>query len=285
MHLSMQALVLVLALGDGEATPMRPLLQGQPAYEQQTGELRSVEGVLEVMPRDGRIGQPPRRLVYRLRWLDGGTLMARPVFLNGLEPSLAPFVGYRVQMEGKLIPAEPAQRREEEFWPGRFAAVGVAPPNALTEVPILARTNDLTFERANRQTQPYFLAMRSAEGAAKAIMVVVPPNGPEQATEHLARRLGVPTIDWKKQMVLHIHGGFQRGVGPLRVEIDRVLVDEKGMSIHWRFRPGQGGGGRQMSIPSESILVPRNTGEIRFYREGDATPVLVPPEGETAEEK
>jgi hypothetical protein len=146
---------------------------------------------------------------------------------------------------------------------------------SIGEVKVLART--ARWIPARRTVAPQAFVVRDA--ATLAQLGGMAGGGAETAAERslcqvLESRPGasINNIDWKKQMVIAVSGGIQPS-GGAKVEITRLLLQEKGLDVTWKLLTQPGGVGLP---PTETLLVPRFDGEVRFFKEGVRQPIIVP---------
>ncbi|MCS6977732.1 MAG: hypothetical protein NZM31_12100 [Gemmatales bacterium] len=257
----------------------RTILADQPWYQQAPEPEIEFEGKLDYQPGDGRIGIPPRYGVFRIIGVEEGKPISRRIYTEDRDHLLAPLVGRRVRMVGKVVSRDSESGKSVEFWPGRVIAdLGVA-GEAIGEIKVFARTS--RWLPAKRGVQPQMLVIRDA--ATLAQVSGMAGGGAEAAAEKALCQLletkpgvgGISSIDWKKQMLLVISGGVQP-MGGARVEVTRLTLQEKGLDVYWKLMTQPGGVGLP---PTETLLVPRFEGEIRFFREGVKEPIVVPAVG------
>ena len=74
----------------------------------------------------------------------------------------------------------------------------------------------------------------------------------------------VKAIDWKTQMVVYVGNVFQRNPRFSKIEITRLDVHEKGVTVFWKSEEGI----RQATpYASDTVLIPRVDGEFTFKQE------------------
>ncbi len=254
----------------------RIVLADQPWYQQADEPEIEFEGKLDFQPGDGRVGIPPRYSVFRIIGVEEGKPISRRIYTGDRDHLLAPLVGRRVKLVGKVVSREEESGKIVEFWPGRIVAeLGVA-GEAIGEVKVFARTS--RWLPAKRTVQPQMLVIR--DPATLAQVSGMAGGGAEAAAEKALCQLlearpgvtGVPSIDWRRQMLLVISGGVQPS-GGARVEVTHLTLQEKGLDVTWKLMTQPGGVGLP---PTETLLVPRFEGEIRFFREGVKEPIVIP---------
>jgi hypothetical protein len=131
---------------------------------------------------------------------------------------------------------------------------------------ILARTNwqPAGVQRTGRQT----LVIRSGAELAR-LMRVTGDEAERSATELMARRLGVQTIDWNKQMLLSVSAGLKTNEAD-QLSVTRVQVKEKDLVVSFRLLAPTGGA-TGFGFPAETVLVDRFEGNVRFDEEKPAS--------------
>jgi hypothetical protein len=252
-----------------------PLLAEHPAYRALKEPEKSYEGVLDYLPGTGRIGLPRRFASLQLRWLQDGKVQALPLITLDQDDRLVPFVSYRVEVVGKLISSGEGELASDELWVGSYQVKNLAPKLALTEIKPLARTSTVLMAGPNRDpAKPRTLVMRSARDAAA--MLGVQGDMPErQATDQLANALQVKSIDWKQQMVIHV-ASPPRAVGGVLVSIKRLQVGDQGLIVEWQYERVPNLGNRTPAYPSETVLIPKVEGEVKFVQVESQTPKTDP---------
>lgn len=259
----------------------RPLLSDQAWYQQAPEAEIEFEGKLDFNLGDGRLGLPSRFGTFRIIGVEDGKPVSRRIYAGDREYLLASLVGKRVRLLGKVVQRESDGEKFVEFWPGKVVLVLGDAGEAIGEVKVFARTS--RWLPARRTVQPQMFVIRDA--ATLAQVSGMAGSGAEAAAEKSLCQLleikpgttGVTNIDWKRQMVLVISGGIQPS-GGAKVEVTRLTLQEKGLDVTWKLVGQAGGVGLP---PTETLLVPRFEGEIRFFREGVKEPVVVPAVGAT----
>jgi len=247
---------------------------GQAWYEQEKGMAQEIEGVLGYQSAGGRIGVPAHFHPFRVLRQDPATgkVIVHAVHAPGHETTLALNVGQRVRIQGKLVASADGQ---QELWVGKLTPLGAAPANAFTEVKPLARTNRFQPQMIRSNADGSTLVLRTAAEAAHALGQPPGIDGEQLATTLLANLLGVKTIDWKRQMVVYAGIVFnaRTAVGTKKVEITRLDVNDRGLTVTWKVENTPVV--RGSPFISETILIPRVEGEVTFKKEdvkGDGTP-------------
>jgi hypothetical protein len=257
----------------------RPLLAEETWYREAPEPEREFEGKVDYQVGDGRIGLPQRYAGFRILGVEEGRPVARPLYTADRDYLLAPLVGRRVKLLGKVVSREVQGRQIGEFWPGRLLADLGEAGEAVGEIRVLARTS--RWIPARRTAQPQAFVIRDA--ATLAQLSGMAGQGAEAAAERsLCQMLeakpgtaGITGIDWKRQMLLAISGGIQP-TGGAKVEVTRLVLQEKGMEVFWKLVTQPGGVGLP---PTETLLLPRFEGEIRILREGTQEPIVLPAVG------
>jgi hypothetical protein len=95
-----------------------------------------------------------------------------------------------------------------------------------------------------------------------------------EKVERYARALGVPAIDFQKQMIVGVSAGVQP-TGGYRVEVTRVEEDRDGKGatiVLWRLRtpPPDQLAAQELTHPAEVVLIERREGLVQFRRVADA---------------
>jgi hypothetical protein len=262
--------VITAALIAGCILALEPPLKlgaGQSWYDQQPTTASELEGILDYQPGTGRLGVPTERYVFRLIRQDktSGKVISTPVHAPGHEAVLALNVGQRVRIEAKAVSEGEGDTRKDVLWLGKLTPLGAAPYAAFTEIKPLARTNSFGVfaPRANNELTTQVL--RSGNDVAKALSLGG-AGADREATTMLASTLGVKSIDWKKEMVIHLGMLNTRGglVLTHKLEVTRLEVHERGVTVHWKLEPQAQRGAAALT---ETILVPRIDGEVTFKKE------------------
>lgn len=240
-----------------------PLLAENAAYRDLKEAEKSYEGVLDYLPGTGRIGLPRRFASLQLRWLQDGKVQALPLVTLDQDELLVPFVSYRVEVLGKLVTRGEGEAATAELWVGGYLVKNPAPKLALTEIKPLARTSNALMSGPNRDPgRPRTLVLRSARDAVAAMGTQ--GGTPERvATDQLARFLQVKNIDWNQQMVIHV-ASPARSVGGVLVAIKRLQVGDQGLVVEWQYERAPNLGNRTPAFPSETVLIPKVEGEVKF---------------------
>jgi hypothetical protein len=253
---------LCLAAGPAAEPPAAvPLCAAEEWYRSAKAREETIEGVVERNPGTGRIGTPARFNPYRLAWTDGaGKAVVRELYAPGKGHVLAAHLGQRVRVAGKLVDTEADGKTYPELWPARLEPLTGALPATRPESGVYARCwwQPQAVLRPQAQTH----VIRGGQELARHLRLT--GSGPldEAATSHLAQRLRVPGIDWKKHMLVTV-GASLRGAGAERLTIDRVAVKDGVLTVsyHLEFPPGGPSG---LGFPAETVLVDRFDGEVRF---------------------
>jgi hypothetical protein len=240
---------------------------GQPWYDQEATKPQAVEGILDYLAGSGRIGIPAEYAPFRVVFKEAATgkVIQYTMHAPGFETLLALNVGQRIKVDGKLISKGEGDAKREELWIGKMETLGAAPLNAFTEIKPIARTN--RFQPVQVGREPGKLVIRSGKDAAMALSGINETDSDieKKATEELATRyLMVKSIDWKTQMVIYVGNAFQRNPRLSKIEITRLDVHEKGVTVFWKSEEGL----RPASpYVSDTVLIPRVDGEVTFKQE------------------
>lgn len=254
---------------------LRPLLAEHKEYRERPEAEATFEGVLDYLPGTGRIGLPQRFCALQLRWLQDNAVQAVPLVTLDQDEQLAPFVSYRVEIRGKMVTRGEAPAAVRELWVGQFRVKNLAPKLALTEIQPLARASNFLMPGPVRDpNKPKTLVLRSARDVVAALGAQGELSE-RAATDHLARALQVNSIDWKSQMVIHV-ASPARPVGGVLVSIKRLQVGDQGLVVEWHYERAPNLGNRTPGFPSETVLVPRIEGDVKFVHVDTAEPKTKP---------
>ncbi|HMP01893.1 MAG TPA: hypothetical protein PKD86_17535 [Gemmatales bacterium] len=249
------------------APSMLPLLAEVEEYKKLSVEEQRFEGILEYLPGTGRIGLASRFTGLQLRWLQDGKVRSVPLVTLDRDEALVPSVSFRVEVAGKLIRTGTEEDAAEELWVGGFVVKSPAPRLALTELRPIARASNIMFlGTPNQAAQARTVVMRSARDVVAA-MRLTGNMAERQATDQLAKALGVRTIDWRNQMVVHV-ASPPRAVGGMLLSIKRLQVGDQGLVVEWSYDRVPNLGNRATAYPSETVLVPKIDGEVKFVQRG-----------------
>jgi hypothetical protein len=235
------------------------LLADEKSYQQRPEPERVFEGVLERNPSEGRIGARPRYNAFRLTWVDSaGHAGGREVYLPEKAHLIAGRLGQRLRLVGKAVDTEVAGKTYLELWPARLELPGtpaaVSAPAAVNGV--LARCYWQPDAGIRRQPRLYVFR----DGRSLVAPLRLSGGGAEEAAGALmAKKLGVPAIDWNKQMLVGIGAGLKGDAE--RLTITRVAVVDRVMTVYYRLEGPPGGAG--FGSPAETALVERFDGEVR----------------------
>jgi hypothetical protein len=273
----------LIAMPAADTGPLlRTLFESEKWYQEAQGTEGEFEGVLELVPSDGRIGMPARFSAFRLSWLDeAGKPVSRPVYTNGKDHLLAPFVSHRTKIVGKVVVVEVDGQKVLELWPARMEVHGEMPFGVIGELKMLAQTPQPFLNLIRRGHEPQPIVIRDGHQLAQYMGLQGVPNGHQMASAQAARQLGLRgTIDWNKQMIIAVYGGLQRT--PSCVEITKVTRSDTGIDVHWKLTNANVGAN---NYPQTTIVIQRFDGEIRFRQEGAAKPIVFPALNRPDEEK
>jgi hypothetical protein len=268
------AILLLCLAADPASSEVLPLLDGETLYREAKGEEARFEGFLERNAGSGRLGSATHFNAYRITWIDAaGKPGGREVFVPGKAHLLAEYLGQRVRLIAKAIDTEADGKTYHELWPARLETLTGAAAKAPQpdKDGIVARC--YWRPGSTLQVQPRLSVFRDGEHLVPYLRLSG-TSLDETATKLMAERLGVPTIDWKKHMLVSVSAGL-RGQDAERLTVTRVVVQEKVLTVYYRLEAAPGGAGG-FGIPAETVLVERFEGEVRL--EVDAT---APPAGDT----
>lgn len=252
------------------------LFAKEPWYKSQKEKEQDFVGVLKKTERKGGVVGFGRFNPYRLEMAKE----TREVYVGGKPAILAPFVGKKVRITGKPVEIGVEGRLHHEIWPARLVVLadgakeGVkdAPADTLKgddkNLPILARafwphgsTNPDMREKASQ------FVLRSAEELTRRPPfnnLDAPPAAVEKmATEALAKALKVPTIDWKKQMLVVVTGGTQSS-GGFRIGVTALRPVDGKLIVDWFLAPPTGFATTAFTHPAEVVLTNRFEGVVEF---------------------
>jgi hypothetical protein len=270
-------LMLGLTLTPGVGEPLkqaplvRSLFENDDAYKGLAAQEAKYEGVLEFSPSNGLIGIPANFHAFQLSWTEDGKIHSRPINMQGKDTHLAPFVGHRVQLFGKLSEREVDGQKLAELIPGKLEVHGQVPYGVLGDVKILARTPVQFLNVIRRGIQPEVVLIRDG-GDLASRMGYGGTNADRSATTAASQRIGF-NIDWEKHIMLHISGGQQRVAGA-QVKVTSATMGVNGIDIKWKLEVPNNVG-VSISYPQETILIPAFKGEIRVTQEGAKGPMQI----------
>ncbi len=240
---------------------------GQPWYDQEATKPQAVEGILDYLAGSGRIGIPAGYAPFRVVFKEAttGKVIQYGVHAPGFETLLALNVGQRVKVDGKVVSKGEGDARREELWIGKMETLGAAPLNAFTEIKPIARTNQFQPHAMRVGSDVGTLVIHSGKDAAKAIgLTESEPDAERQATEELIKRFAIKSIDWKTQMVVYVGSFNQRNARLSKIEITKLDVNEKGVTVFWKMEENL----RQVSpFISDTVLIPKVDGVVTFKQE------------------
>jgi hypothetical protein len=247
-----------------------PLFAEEKWYKDAAPAAQPFEGVLDWMRGQGRIGLPSRYHTFRLQWLDGEKLIVRPIYANGKDYLLSPYVGHRVRLSAKAVETEIDGKQVTELWPAQLEDLGPAPANALAGIGIIARTETWNWLPSGfaQHSKPEPVVLRDAKEAAKFLGTGTNTQSETRATTAIVQALGKQSIDWAKQMVVIIPGGVVSGFAGARVDIDQIALQDDGLNIYWHVTPQ---GSRISGVdthPVTTVLIAKYNDAIHFHQEG-----------------
>jgi hypothetical protein len=264
------AILLLCFAADPVPSGVLPLLDGETWYREAKGEEARFEGVLERNAGSGRLGSTTRFNAYRLTWIDAaGKAGGRDVYVPSKAHLLAEYLGQRVRLVAKAIDTEVDGKTYHELWPARLetltSTAGKAPQP--DKDGIVARC----YWRPGSalQAQPRLSVFRDGEELVPYLRLSGAALD-ETATKLMAERLGVPRIDWKKNMLVSVSAGL-RGHNAERLTVTRVVVKETVLTVYYRLETTPGGASG-FGFPAETVLVERFEGEVRLEVDTTALP-------------
>lgn len=250
---------------------------GQPWYDQEKTVAQSREGILDYQGASGRIGVSVNYVPFRMvrKDADTGKVVQFSLHAPGFESLLALNVGQRVVIEGKLVSQGEGESKQEMLWVGKLQAMGPAPMNVFSDLKLIARTSKFQIHVGRADDGAAKFALRSAKEAGKVMGVSENDLEIERKANHiLASYFGIATIDWKNQMVILVGLPSTANRPNFRkVEISKIEVHERGVTVYWKNEEGRAIGSPWVS---DAVLVPRVDGEVTFKLQGKK------PEGETS---
>jgi hypothetical protein len=217
------------------------------------------EGIVQRTVSTGRIGPPTRFNSFQLTWTDSARRsVSRELYVPGKAQRIADYLDQRIRLVGKAVDTEADGTTYQEIWVGRLVTQKAAAALQVQDG-VLARTNwqPTGAQRAGLQT----LVIRSGAEMARQ-MRVTGDEADRSATELMARRLGVQTIDWNKHMVLTVSAGLKATEAD-QLSITRVQVKEKELVVSYRLQ-APAGGAAGFGFPAETVLVERFEGIVRL---------------------
>lgn len=260
-------LVLFLGLLIAPVDDALSLGAGKPWYDQETSKPQSLEGILDYFAGSGRIGIPAGYAPFRVVFKDAttGKVVQYVVHAPGFETLLALNVGQRVKVDGKVVTKGEGETKKQELWIGTMQALGAAPLNVFTELKPLAHSNRFQPQTMEVGKDAGKLILRSGKDAAKAMgLDTREPESERRATEKLAEFFSVKSIDWKTQMVVYVGNVYQRNARLTKMEITKLDVHEKGVTVFWKSEEGL----RQVTpFVGDAVLIPKVDGEITFKQD------------------
>ena len=240
------------------------LLAGTDEYKAADGAEAVYVGVIENNPGDGTAGKATRFNAYRFRGKDAaGKEFVRELYVPGKAFLLASYVGRRVRVTGKPADVPADGRVYAELWPAQVeGAAGVA--TILKTDGVYARCGWQPDE-ARRVGKHVFVYHDDRDLAAGLRLT----GDAAAANGLLAQKLGVPAIDWAKQMVVTVAAGL-RGADVDRLTVTRVQAKDRALTVSYRLTTTAGAGG--FGYPAETILVDRFDGAVHAEEETAAPP-------------
>ena len=240
------------------------ILADDPDYKTAKTPESIFEGVLERTPSKGTLGGPARFNPYRLASSAGvDKPLVRELFVSSKAPLLAVQVGQRVRVVGKLIEVEVDGTKRLELWPARIESLS----EAIAEEPgadgIYARTVWQPATALKRGFRTF--VFRNGPELARE-MKLTGPTAADTATELMARRLRVPTVDWSKHMIVTLSAGLH-GPEADRLRVTRVAVEDEKMTIYYKLEVGGLGPAAGFGYPAETVLLDQFTGTVRVQEE------------------
>jgi hypothetical protein len=265
MRISLIAVVTLCLTSFAANRPAAVVILADDAdYKAATAAETIFEGVLERTPTKGTLGGPARFNPYRLNGRDStGKPQVRELFVGAKAPLLAVHVGQRVRVAGKLVEVETDGTKQMELWAGRVESLSEAVAEAPGTDGIYARS----FWQPASARRPGFRSFVFRDGGHVAKeMNLSGASAGETATTEMARQLRVPSVDWRKHMVVSISAGL-RGSDADRLTVTRVEVDGNRMTVWYKLEVGGPGPASGFGYPAETVLVDHCTGPVRVEQE------------------
>ncbi len=255
---------------EGNGTLLKPLFAADKWYQDAKGREKTLAGILQINPGTGRIAGTERFHSFRLTSLEDDKPVMRPIHMNGKDHLLGPYINHQVKFVAKIVESEVGGQKIIELWPAQLEVKGAAKADGLGEREIIARTNSWTSVRrvGGIGSQPQPIVIRDVNQLVGAMNLGIRGGQAEQAALQQMNSLlrqGNPGIDFTKHMLIHVNAG-QQPVGS-QVQIQRVVVQEKGLDVYWKLTPGNVPN-PGLALPSETILIKKSDGEVRFLAEG-----------------
>src|SRR5262249_19892745 len=152
----------------------------------------------------GRLGAATRYNTYRLTWSDAeGNKQEREIYAPGKAPLLAGQLGRRVRLIGKAVETKADGKTYQEIWPARLEAPEKVAPELANGIHARCDWPPAALQRAGA----HYLVINNGADLAK-LMRQYGKTVDETATAQLAKTLGVPAIDWQKQMLVCVCAGL-----------------------------------------------------------------------------
>jgi hypothetical protein len=235
------------------------LYADEPWYRSARGEEVLFDGTLELNPGSGVIGAK-RFNPYQLTFTGfDGKPATRELYLPGKAQLLIAYRGQRVRVLGKAIDTVADGKTLAEIWPARLEVVGAG--GVVLRDPSGIHARCVGQLAGVQNLRPQQLVIRSAEDLARH-MGLSGSSAAETASDSLAKRLRLTSIDWSKSMLVHVSAGLQ-GNGADRLSVTRLEKTDRGLTVYYRLaapQPGAGG----LSYPAETVLIDRFDGEVRI---------------------
>jgi hypothetical protein len=211
--------------------------------------------------------------------------VARDVYVGSKTEILDAYVGKMVKLTGKTVMMELEGAKFDEIWPAAIELVkddkkpeekkdekkaekgekkGEDKTKGGAEMNILGRG---IWRPVTKSDDPQQVVIRNGEELAKAAGLEKPEGEDAQrkAAETVAKALKVDDIDWKKQMLIVVTGGVKR-TGGYSVEITKIEMADKVMTVHWKLNSPKRGSPVTQTIthPALTVIVERFEGKVVF---------------------
>jgi hypothetical protein len=242
------------------------LFAADPEYRAARGTESTYEGTLQFHREPGRTEH------YRLLGQDGvGKPVVQELYLPKRASELAVHVGQRVRIVGKVLSVEIDGKAREQLWPARLERLVAAGSGEAGVGGVFARCfwQPAGARKVGKTTVVY----RNGQQLAQALKIEGATAAASASTE-MAQKLGVPEIDWQKQMVVCVAAGLC-GPDVTRLRVTRLAVKVSELTVFYKLEkngkddPLAGGFG----YPAETVLVNRVEGGVRFEQEPDVLPI------------
>jgi hypothetical protein len=242
------------------------LFAAEDWYKSQAGKEEWFEGTLQHFPLPEGTATIGRYNAYRLK-MDKDT---REVYVGAQGKLLLPYVNKQIKLQGKAVELEVVGKVHREIWPARLEVVKAAPKPGAAFVPAPAPANNA------KPNEEFKIAARAPLGGAinvqgrddgKQIVIRTEEDFKKAFPnlEQVKKSLKVESIDFTKQMLIHVTAG-SRPTGGYRVNITKVQTDDTGktLNVNYTVQAPMGFATQAFTHPGELVLVDRFEGDVKF---------------------